>query len=422
VTSPLKHSLAGLKKATGQLESHWLRHCPNLDLWFVLILLGYLSLLLYRLAEPSGSLIFDECYYVQAARVLAGLPVNAEGLPEDWYSFGDPNAEHPPLAKLIMALGFAVFQQHEFAWRLPSVLFGMLSLMAVYGLVLRLGGSRAQGRFAVSVLAMDNLFFVHSRIATLDIFVVAFGLLGVLAYVSERHEISGVLLGTAILCKITGLFVFFGLVLWEVSLFLFSGLPRVLGWRSLLRTGLFMFSFAYFSLGALDCYYTEFRNPVDHVLHVFNFGSNLSRERGLDPQGIESTPLQWWLNEKSIDYLAVNTGSGDRVNSQVRFRGLMSLHLIAMAPFILAFSVSPSASNCRKLALLAACLFVASYVPILLTWLRYRRICYLYYMLPCLPPTAVGVSCVVTRLPAWVRYLFLGCVLYSLVVLFPFRV
>src|SRR5438309_829111 len=69
-------------------------------------------------------LVFDEDYYVNAARVIAGIrPPHgspyAQAPPGD-----DPNAEHPQLAKLIMAGSIELFGDGPFAWRFGSLLMG----------------------------------------------------------------------------------------------------------------------------------------------------------------------------------------------------------------------------------------------------------------------------------------------------------
>ena len=83
------------------------------------------------LSEPCRSpcrtasdrvLIFDERYYVNAARVIAGIEPPA-GAPYAGTPLGDdPNAEHPQLVKLIIAGSIELFGDGPFAWRLGSLL------------------------------------------------------------------------------------------------------------------------------------------------------------------------------------------------------------------------------------------------------------------------------------------------------------
>jgi hypothetical protein len=103
----------------------------------------------FMLGEPCQSpcttasehtLIFDEAYYVNAARVIAHLRP-AAGQHYDESPLGsDPNAEHPQGAKLIMAAAIEVFGDGPFAWRIGSLLFGSLAILAMYALVRFSGG------------------------------------------------------------------------------------------------------------------------------------------------------------------------------------------------------------------------------------------------------------------------------------------
>ncbi|MBT9588187.1 hypothetical protein IV102_32920, partial [bacterium] len=252
-----------------------------------------------------------------------------------------------------------------------------------------------------------------------------FSLLGCWLYMRKDPEFAGVALGLATLCKISGLFAYGGLVLFECLSFLRKSRKDRMNdfssfWKPLGVLSLFYFSFTFVALGTLDCYWTEFRNPVSHVRHILQFGTHLSREKGIGPQGIESTPLQWWLNEKSFDYLTVNLLKGDNSLSSVQFRGIMSPYTIAAAPFVLCFCLMRGCKGNRA-ALLAFSLFFANYLPLLATWLKVRRICYLYYMLPCLPALAIGLACTLEECPRWVRYLLVAGVVYSFAMFFPFK-
>ncbi|MGH7426458.1 MAG: phospholipid carrier-dependent glycosyltransferase, partial [Candidatus Methylomirabilales bacterium] len=144
------------------------------------------------LASPR-LLIFDEHYYVNAARVILGLeasPFYAKSTPGK-----DPNREHPPLGKLALAGSIRAFGDGPVGWRLPSVAFGSLAILAMYGLVRSVGGSRWLGVGASSLMAADTLFFVQGRVGMLDIFVLTFMLLGSALYLGGRPIPAGVVLG-----------------------------------------------------------------------------------------------------------------------------------------------------------------------------------------------------------------------------------
>src|SRR5450755_533038 len=81
------------------------------------------------------TLIFDEAYYVNAARVIAGLRPPAGAHYADAPLGTDPNAEHPQGVKLIMAAMIKIFGDGPFAWRIGSLLFGSIAILWMWGLV-----------------------------------------------------------------------------------------------------------------------------------------------------------------------------------------------------------------------------------------------------------------------------------------------
>lgn len=409
------------RQGVAAFRSRWAQRLPVLDLYLTCLLVLLSLLLCYRLADPKDSLIFDETYYVQDARVILGQPVSPTGLPETWYSGGDPNSEHPPLAKLIIAAGIQLFQENGVGWRLPSVLLGLLSVAAVYGIVRTLGRDRGQARLAATILAFDNLFFVHSRIATLDIYLVAFSLIGVWLFLRRRYEYSGLMMGLATVCKINALFTAAALCAYEcLQTRFWRRENRWLPVKPLLLFLSFYTAFTFFVLGSLDCYWTEFRSPVAHVVHIFKFGASLTRTQGVGPQGVESTPLQWWMNDKVFDYFTLTTTVEGNSWNPIQFQGRMSNYVIAAAPFALVFCAIEA---CRgsTLGMLVVCLFFFNYGAVFGSWVTARRICYIYYMVPCLPPFAIGISSMLERCPRWVRYTFVATLIYSFIYLFPFR-
>lgn len=392
-----------------------------LDPGMLLLSLIFGALLLYRLEYPIGGLIFDETYYVQDTRVLLGRPVTSEGLPgAAVLSFGDPNSEHPPLAKLIMMVGMGAFQDHPIGWRLPSVLLGIMAINCAYGIVRALDGSVGQARLTAFLMASDNLFWVHSRIATLDIYLVSFMLLGTWLYLTRRFEMSGIAFAVATLCKINGLLGVAALFLYELGRAFLSERKEPKGWVPFCTTTGFFIAFFYFGLGALDCYWTEFRDPFLHVQHIFKYAASLTRPIGVNPQGAESTPLQWWLNKKAFDYYSMEYSVGEIRTTEIAFRGEMNAYFLAMAPFALVYSLLEARKGDR-LSLLICSLFVCNYGAILVTWLKTRRICYLYYMVPSIACLACAVGKALWKLPGWATITMVGASIYSFCSLFPFQ-
>jgi predicted membrane-bound dolichyl-phosphate-mannose-protein mannosyltransferase len=361
------------------------------DLTLLALLFVGALLRAFRLGRPTTASIQDEQYYVQDARVILGLPVNNDHLPARVLSGLDPNSEHPPLAKLLMAASMHVLGPSAIAWRMPSVLFGVLSIWLIYRLVRAVGGTTKEARVAAFVMTFDNLAIVHGRIGTLDISVMTFMLLGTLLYVSGAFELAGVALGLATLCKLNGLFGVGAIALFELlrtwrnpreheARGLLAPLSLLVGFYSL---------FTLTALGALDRGWTEFRQPWDHIAHIVRFGASLRRPLGM--QGTESTPLQWWLNQVPIDYFRVQTTVNDVSRVTVLFRGAMTEYVISAAPFALAFAAWRTWRG-SSLGALALALFAANYGPLVFAWLLASRTSYIYYALQVMPSFAVAIA------------------------------
>ncbi len=300
-------------------------------LW--LLLLASLLLRLFWLARPEGALIFDESYYVNAARVIAGLPTTQDRYPNAPVGL-DPNTEHPPLAKLIVAGSIRVLGDNAYGWRIPSVVFGTLSIVLMYGITRRLGAGPYVALLAATLLAFDNLVFVHSRIFTLDIFQLTFMLLGLYWYVDRRATLSGVGFALAALCKIGGIFGPLALIVYEgLRLVRREGpwqadLRRAT--RRLVRMGVTFIVAFLLLLGITDRLWVGYSQPFEHLQRIVGYGQLLRREI---PQGIESYPWQWLWNDIEIPYLRVDQEV--RVGDEVREKRPLIYFLGAMNPFVL---------------------------------------------------------------------------------------
>ena len=147
---------------------------------------------------------FDEVHYVPAARQMLE-PV----LPTPML-----NPMHPPLAKELIALSIRAFGDEPLGWRYPAVLFGALSIVAMYLCGLALFAAQGPAIAAALLAFFNQMLFVQSRIAMLDIFALAFSLFAIAAFMQGFRQarphlmfaLSGLGFGLSAACKWSGLF------------------------------------------------------------------------------------------------------------------------------------------------------------------------------------------------------------------------
>jgi len=429
------------------------------------ILLLSLFARVYDLSQPctkpcqtpaSHTLIFDESYYVNAARVIAGVAPPAG----DSYGTGpvctsvpvgttcrapygdDPNAEHPQLAKVIIAGSIKLFGDNPKGWRLPSVLFGLIALAAIYTLVTGLGGSGWLAVGATSVMALDNLLLVHGRIATLDIFGIAMMLISANFYVRRRWVLAGVALGIAGNMKETSLYLAAGFILLE-ALRVLRALcvdKSAKGWvQENLRPAftVTVVGAASFLLGLwimdmlVPAYDTGTHivyagSPFTHLFHIIHYAALLKAVP--NATGISSTPWEWLLDERAISYarVAVNSLSNGNIiasRATVYFQGEINPFIIFLAIPATFAAIAQWWKENDRISLLGVAWIFGTYVPSVYDAQISGRVAYLYYMAIIMP----GVYLVVVRLfsrknmPTAATLGWAVALVYSFLNLYPIR-
>jgi len=147
---------------------------------------------------------FDEVHYVPAARQMLEPVMPTPML----------NPMHPPLAKQMIALSIRTFGDGPLGWRYPGVLFGSLAIVAIYLCGLALFVKQGPAVASALLAFFNQMVFVQSRIAMLDIFALAFGLFAVAAFMHGFRKqrphlwfaLAGLAFGFSIACKWSGLF------------------------------------------------------------------------------------------------------------------------------------------------------------------------------------------------------------------------
>lgn len=98
---------------------------------------------------------FDEVYYARTAyEYLQGIEPYEDS--------------HPPLGKLIISLGIAVFGMTPFGWRITGCLLGIAMLPVLYLLAKQLFGSDGKALWATAFFALDFMHFTQTRTALID--------------------------------------------------------------------------------------------------------------------------------------------------------------------------------------------------------------------------------------------------------------
>lgn len=381
--------------------------------------------------ETPRALVFDERYYVNAARTILSIPV-PPGQPYLGASPGtDPNVEHPPLGKVLIATGMRVFGDRPLGWRAASLAFGTLAVLAMYGLVRAAGGSGWLAVGASSIMAADNLFLVHGRIATLDVFAVAFMLTGAALYIRRRPWLAGFVLGVGACTKVVVAYALAVLVVVEVlRVVLPDPGPRPglrLAARQAIRPLAVCISTAAVSylavLSVLDARLTTFGGPIAHTRHMLGYAGN-QRAQTDPPEGVAfaptSNPVQWLVNREPIVYYRSTPSPSS--SATVLFQGRMSPFVAYLAvPAFLAAAWGAARAR-DDVARLAAAWCLTTFLIFVVVTLDHPYN-YLYYMLAVLPGVYVALARLFAsgRLPRPVGLAFGLATAYGVWALYPIR-
>ncbi len=431
-----------------------------------LVLLGLLCVVAvgvraYRLTTPVAKppdqgYIFDERYYVSAARVIAGEHVTRGDVYFHAAPKGaDPNGEHPQLGKVVIAGSIELFGDNAIGWRISAIVFGLAAILLLYWLVRCAGGSSWLALGTAALATFDNLWVVHSRIAVLDIYVVPFMLAGAGLYLKRRPVLAGLVIGVGCCIKEFAVYAVLVLLLLELMRLVAWGAQRRQLRRDAAGAGgeaapagaasaervraapapappvrrgaalrrlapavgvCVVAGITYFSLlSLLDtafppysggarvdrhqahiCRYTLiWRTGCNHFSFMNHYAATLT-DRGR-PRGIASAPTDWWLNRKVITYYgtSVVVKSGKVVKSErqiLAFKGEISRVLLYTS--WLAFLVCAWWAIRRRdeLSMLAIAWAIGTWLPPELFHLVDHRTTYLYYMVVTMPALYMAVA------------------------------
>ena len=178
----------------------------------IAILLFALLTRFYNLNYPTVY-VFDEVYHAFTAKEFSQNHKEAW----EWWTTPPPGVAyewtHPPLAKEIMALSMLMFNtQESWAWRLPGVILGIISIYLIYLISKLLFKSELIALTASFIYSLDGLNFVQSRTGMNDIYLITFVLVSLYLLLKKKFLFSSIFLGLALSSKWTAIY-FFGIEL-----------------------------------------------------------------------------------------------------------------------------------------------------------------------------------------------------------------
>ena len=247
-----------------------------------------------------NSSYFDEIYHARTAW-------------EHLHGIWPYEISHPPLGKIIIGIGISLFGMTPFGWRFSGVLFGVLMLPVIYIFIRKLFGSTRSAACGTILLATDFMHYSHTRIATIDTYVVFFILLMYLfmyLFLLEGERkylaLSGVAFGLGCASKWTGIYAGAGLaVIWlayhirhrEVflrntgfSIIWFVLVPCVIYYLSYIPYGI--------ALGITPVFSKEYlQKVIENQQFMFTYHSGLVAEHPYSSQW-----YQWILDIRPILY------------------------------------------------------------------------------------------------------------------------
>lgn len=403
------------------------------DIAHLLIIL--LGLHIYAMSFPSGSTdyVFDESYYVPAAKDLLNGVAS--------------NIEHPFFGKIWAALGIYLFGSDFFGYRIFYVIIGVLAVYVMYLVALNFV-SREKALLAASFLGFETLFFIHTSLALLEGPPILFALIGFLAYFKRRYYLSALAMGLSVLSKEWGVYFIFALILYHLYVMPRQDIRNVFQ-KNLVKIVIFfaimVLTFA-IPMWAYDIIYKPvvagygaITNPIDNFRYYFYYQSLLT--------GCSSTtswncyPWNWILpfNIQPSGYYVVTTTVTTTLASGLQ--KVVTYHPIdwqGIGNFAVWYAVWPISGMLvykavkRKFTKVDAFIgfwILSTYLPWYYVSLVLHRVEYSFYFLNTDPALALGIPVLVTaivpdsnkRVQKAVLFVWLFAVLYFFVLFFPVK-
>jgi len=237
----VRYSLCGMPKLRPEESvSRDARLDRFTQLLLVALIIGGVVARVHELGYPN-ELTWDEHHFVENARNI----INGRS---DWN-------DHPPLGKLLIALGILTVGDDGAGWRLAPLLFGLALIALAYAFGASAFRSKTAGLYAGAFIAASGFALAFSKTALLDGMLATSMVAAALALWRARSwrgiTLGAILIGVSMSFKFTGVVLVVPLVL--VTLGRFGAHPKTFGLLVFSMGSMAAVYVAQFSLGLALC-------------------------------------------------------------------------------------------------------------------------------------------------------------------------
>ena len=178
-----------------------------------------------------------------------------------------------------------VFTDNAFGWRFFSIIFGTIGIIIFYFVCRKLKFSWKTTMIATFLFAFEDMTFLHSGLALLDVYMVTFMLAAVLAYLDEKYIWMGIFIALSANCKLAGVLIF-------IAIFIHWAIYRKDKWKSFsaslvvaaISFVVFLVFFDFFIKGGLE-------NPITRINALFS--GTAANQFTIPKLSISSRPWAW---------------------------------------------------------------------------------------------------------------------------------
>ncbi len=381
----------------------WLKNLVS-SKYLIAILVLASTLRLVNLGYPSAY-IFDEVYHAFTAREYLHGHIDAwewwttppEGVAYEW--------THPPVAKYGMWAGMKIFGENSFGWRVGSAIFGVISILGIYLLVISVTKNKQVALISAFLVSIEGTHLAQSRIAMNDIYMLCFYIWSLYLAVKSRWKGSAILYGLALASKWSALY---GVIPLAV-IYLHENNP--LHWK-LKSTILHIFFAIRLLLIALSIYVLTFA-PFITAGHSWAQLWELHRQMWyyhthlVATHDYQSTPKEWIFAVRPVWYF-VHYTEGKIENIYVQGN-----------PLILWFGLVAFVLGLRHLLKFKHSIFILLYSIFTFPWIFSPRIMFFYHYMPSATFLCVILAWFLYELPKNIRNVLLVLFALSLFLISP---